>query len=77
VRRLLRTARHAGSVRDRALLALLCGTGLRLAEAAALDVADVPTTESTGAAHVRAGKGSGRGPCRCRSTPAPSCGGAQ
>ncbi len=57
MRRLLRTARHAGSVRDRALLALLCGTGLRLAETAALDVADVPTTESTGAVHVRAGKG--------------------
>ena len=56
MRRLLRTARHVGSVRDRALLALLCGTGLRLAEAAALDVADVPTTESTGAVHVRAGK---------------------
>ena len=57
MRRLLRTARHAGSVRDRALLALLCGTGLRLAEAAALDVADVPTTERTGAVYVRAGKG--------------------
>jgi site-specific recombinase XerC len=56
VRRLLRTARRA-SVRDRALVSLLCGTGLRLAEAAALDVDDVPTTDRTGAVHVRAGKG--------------------
>jgi integrase len=36
------------AVRDR--------TGLRLAEAAALDVDDVPTTERTGTVHVRAGK---------------------
>jgi len=57
VRRLLRAARRTGSTRDRALLALLSGTGLRLAEAAALDVDDVPTTERTGAVHVRAGKG--------------------
>jgi site-specific recombinase XerC len=56
VRRLLRAARRTGSTRDRALLALLSGTGLRLAEAAALDVDDVPTTERTGAVHVRAGK---------------------
>ena len=55
VRRLLRAARRTGSTRDRALLALLSGTGLRLAEAAALDVDDVPTTERTGAVHVRAG----------------------
>ena len=35
-RRLLRAARRTGSTRGRALLALLSGTGLRLAEAAAL-----------------------------------------
>jgi site-specific recombinase XerD len=35
---------------------VLSGPGLRLAEAAALDVDDVPTTERTGAVHVRAGK---------------------
>src|SRR5450759_3345490 len=40
----------------RAPLALLSATGLRLAEAAALDVDDVPTAERTGAVHVRAGK---------------------
>jgi len=74
---LLSTARHAGSVRDRALLALLCGTGLRLAEAAALDVADVPTTEAPARCTFAPARGSGRAPCRCRSTPAPSCGGAQ
>ena len=39
--------RRTGSTRDRALLALLSGTGLRLAEAAALGVDDVPTTERT------------------------------
>jgi integrase len=36
--------------------AVLSGPGLRPAEAAALDVDDVPTAERTGAAHVRAGK---------------------
>ena len=48
VRQLLRAARRTGSTRGRALLALLSGTGLRLAEAAALDVDDVPTPERTG-----------------------------
>jgi len=56
VRQLLRATRRTGSTRGRALLALLSGTGLRLAEAAALDVDDVPTPERTGAEHVRAGK---------------------
>ena len=67
VRRLLRAARRTGSTRDRALLALLSGTGLRLAEAAALDVDDVPTTERTGAVHVRAGQGE-----RPRTVPLPA-----
>jgi integrase/recombinase XerC len=66
-RRLLRAARRTGSTRGRALLALLSGTGLRLAEAAALDVDDVPTTERTGAEHVRAGKGE-----RPRTVPLPA-----
>ena len=48
-------------------MTLLCGTGLRLAEAAALDVDDVPTTDRTGAVHVRAGKGE-----RPRTVPLPT-----
>jgi site-specific recombinase XerD len=56
VSRLLRAARRTGSTRDRALLALLSGTGLRLAEAAARIVDDVPTTERPGTVHMRAGK---------------------
>jgi len=62
-----RAARRTGSTRDRALLTLLYGTGLRLAEAAALDVDDVPTTERTGAVHVRAGQGE-----RLRTVPLPA-----
>jgi len=46
---------------------LLCGTGLRLAEAAALDGDDVHTTDRTGAVHVRAGKGE-----RPRTVPMPA-----
>jgi integrase len=62
-----RAARRTGSTRDRALLTLLYGTGLRLAEATALDVDDVPTTERTGAVHVRAGQGE-----RPRTVPLPA-----
>ena len=62
-----RAARRTGSTRDRALLTLPYGTGLRLAEAAALDVDDVPTTERTGAVHVRAGQGE-----RPRTVPLPA-----
>jgi site-specific recombinase XerD len=67
VRRLLRAARRTGSTRDRALLTLLYETGLRLAESAALDVNDVPTTERTGAVHVCAGQGE-----RPRTVPLPA-----
>jgi hypothetical protein len=62
-----RAARRTGSTRDRALLTLPYGTGLRLAEATALDVDDVPTTERTGAVHVRAGQGE-----RPRTVPLPA-----
>jgi integrase len=68
VRRLLRAARRTR--RDPgpgAARAVLSGTGLRPAEAAALDVDDVPTTERTGAVHVRAGKGE-----RPRTVPLPT-----
>ena len=74
VRQLLRAARRTGSTRGRALLALLSGTGLRLAEAAALDVDDVPTPERTGAEQGAPASGSDRAPSRCRPTPAACCG---
>lgn len=55
-RDLLRTAQRT-SVREHALVSLLHATGLRISEAAALDVNDVPTTARTGQVLVRAGKG--------------------
>jgi len=55
VRRLLRAARRTGSPRDRALRAAPRDGGAA-GRAAKLDVDDVPTTERTGAEHVRAGK---------------------
>lgn len=65
-RRLLRAAETRGA-RDRAVVALLHATGLRVAEAAALDMDDVPLTARTGAVQVRAGKGTHGG--RPRSVP--------
>jgi integrase/recombinase XerC len=55
-RRLLRAAERRGP-RDHALIALALDTGLRIAELAALDDADVPITPRTGKAIVRLGKG--------------------
>lgn len=55
-RDLLRAAQRTAP-REHALVALLLATGLRISEAAALDVDDVPTTARTGQVMVRAGKG--------------------
>lgn len=55
-RLLLRVAQRTAP-REHALVALLHATGLRISEAAALDVDDVPTTARTGQVIVRAGKG--------------------
>ena len=56
LRRVMARARGRG-VRDFALVATLAGTGIRIGEAAALDVHDVAITERTGQLHVRYGKG--------------------
>jgi len=55
-RRLLRMAERA-SARDRAIVVLLLYTGLRLAELAALNVADVRVSARKGLVAVRSGKG--------------------
>ena len=52
---LSRLMEAAPTVRDRALIALMGGCGLRVSEAVALDVEDV---KRTGVIHVRQGKGS-------------------
>jgi integrase len=52
-KRLLRTVRAQGSPRDRALLSLALGTGLRLREIAGLNVGDVFTEGSAVAWKVR------------------------
>lgn len=57
VRRLLRAAERRGNVRDRAVLAVLLGTGLRLSEVAALDVEDLALSARKGLLTVRNGKG--------------------
>ena len=57
VRRLLRTAERRGNQRDTAILVTLLGTGLRLAEVAALDLEDVAMSARTGIVTVRDGKG--------------------
>jgi len=56
-RRLLRAAREAGNVRDLAILQTFLGTGLRISELAALEVADLEISERKGALRIRAGKG--------------------
>ncbi|MGH2929979.1 MAG: tyrosine-type recombinase/integrase, partial [Solirubrobacteraceae bacterium] len=57
LRRLLRALECPGRVRDRAAAALMVFAGLRVAEVASLDAADVSLTARTGAARVRRGKG--------------------
>ncbi|MCA1697439.1 MAG: tyrosine-type recombinase/integrase [Actinobacteria bacterium] len=56
-RRLLLQAAEESTPRDRAIVALLLFTGLRLAEAAALRVADVRISARKGLVVVRSGKG--------------------
>ncbi len=56
LRSLLVAAERSGP-RDHALVAMLTCIGLRIGEAAALDVDDVSTTARTGMVHVRADKG--------------------
>lgn len=48
---------EARNLRDHALIRLLLASGVRVSEAASLDVDDVPTTERKGTVHVREGKG--------------------
>ena len=55
--RLLMRAAEESTPRDRAIVALLLFTGLRLSEAAALQVADVRTSARKGLVVVRSGKG--------------------
>jgi len=55
--RLLLQAAEESSARDRAIVALLLFTGLRLSEAAALQLADVRISARKGVVVVRAGKG--------------------
>lgn len=55
-RRLLRAAEHA-TERDRAIVAVLLYTALRLNELVALDLEDVPMTARKGQVLVRSGKG--------------------
>jgi integrase/recombinase XerC len=55
--RLLMRAAEESTPRDRAVVALLLFTGLRLSEAAALQVADVRTSARKGLVVVRSGKG--------------------
>ena len=54
---LLREAQRAGSVRDAALITLLCQTGLRIAEALSLRWLDLTIRERSGVVVVRWGKG--------------------
>ncbi len=61
---LARLLAAASSVRDRALLAVMSGCGLRVSEAVALDVEDV---KRNGVIHVRQGKGG-----KDRTVPCPS-----
>lgn len=56
-RRLLRQVHRSGNWRDIALVELLLGTGLRVAEALALEVGDISLGERSGAVTVRRGKG--------------------
>ena len=55
--RLLLQAAEESTARDRAIVALLLFTGLRLSEAAALDVADARISARKGVVVVRSGKG--------------------
>jgi site-specific recombinase XerD len=55
--RLLMRAAEESTPRDRAIVALLLFTGLRLSEAAALQVADVRSSARKGLVVVRSGKG--------------------
>jgi len=57
LRRLLRALEARDRPRDRAVVALMAFAGLRVAEVAALEVADISLTARTGAVRVRRGKG--------------------
>lgn len=56
-RRFLRAVEHCPSLRDRAIALTLFYTGVRVAECAALDVADIELSARKGKLIVRAGKG--------------------
>jgi site-specific recombinase XerD len=60
-RRFLRAAQRCGSARNAAIGLLLLYTGLRVEEAEALDVDDVPISVRRGKVIVRAGKGTDGG----------------
>ncbi len=57
---LLRAVERGGNLRDRALVALLLNTGLRVAELCALTWRDVSLSDRKGTLTVRAGKGGKR-----------------
>lgn len=57
LRHLLRTVHTTGNVRDRALLELLVGTGIRVSECLTLHHGDVVIRERSGTLTVRHGKG--------------------
>ena len=54
---LLRAVRQGGNTRDLAIIQTLLGTGLRISELVALELADVELGERSGWLTVRAGKG--------------------
>jgi len=57
LRRLLREVHVHKDVRDIAILEVLCGTGIRVAELVGLKVADVEISDRRGSLTVRCGKG--------------------
>jgi len=57
LRRLLREVHVHGSVRDIAIIELLCGTAIRVGELVSLSITDVELSDRKGLLHVRHGKG--------------------
>jgi hypothetical protein len=73
-RRPLRAARRTGSTRGRALLALLSGTGLRLAGPPRSTSTTCPLPSAPARRTCAPASGSDRAPSRCQPTPAACCG---
>lgn len=57
LRRLLREVHVHGSIRDVAILEVLCGTAIRVGELVSLSVSDAELSDRKGLLHVRHGKG--------------------